>query len=1330
MPPPANPDNRDPAPDPQSPTCRDPVPTAETPGTSCGKSGRRLPRLRRIFLALLLAAVGLLALFHQSLGRVLLSHGLRMAAHSQGISFQAVLTGNPFRDFHLSNLRLQPHGNKPSPIAHCSVSDLHIRLHLMQVFSAHPEKCVALVSLTDTDLRLQPLPPEAHRSRPSKSPLKDLHRTLSRPIRTPGQLKISNFNLQSETPLLKISNLELSLSESGKGFAKVASLQLPNRPALRDLNSEIQIHQGQLKIGPAGLDPKLVLEKVEISPVAANRPAGALSVSLRGFGGSAQLDFSSSPSPSSLPAHPSDKREAQPFHGRISGTLEGIDLHALARWLHAAPPPVRLLEKAEFSFSGNPELPGTWVTATQVSGRELALGPFRRNLLRFEMKTEDGRLQFHAAATDPQAPDLTWTGSGTLPGDWQQLRSTKVESRLHTAPGTAATLTGSIQLASGTASADLKIEGTKLQLGLLHAAQAEILFRATAQIPDRRSAIPASAPSATVELRAGNLRFQQWASDSVAASVELKNNHLKIGGIQIQSGPNQLQCKGGFQLVSPTKLWPPESGSLEVQIEAPELQSTVPDFLGRPVSGQLQGKSQWTYSNHRWESETTLHSRSLSVAAIPAESLDVRFSSKASLLKLDSITTRFPGNGLLEASLVCPSLHPSSWTGNATAKFPDLHAVLSALEKPAPSGGIQGKLALSWNRPAGTEPQTAPAPQGKLRLNLDGFRLGELRIDRASLGAEYSEDTFQSSEFAIQSAKTQLSATLHGSKTQLEIRSVALDHGNLRMLSGDCLIPIVPTPTGWRPDPGAQQAAALHAMNLDMDTLAASLGFPCPLSGSVSASLFLHGTPSAPIAKFLLSSKNLSSKKLPLLAPAEIAMDADYQEESVGIGLELKHRDTAPVALRGRSRILLNDIFKHRGIPPDAPLDVTLRAPRISLSILPKILKAFRKVEGTCAAELHLGGSMTQPDLRGKLDLQADYLRLAGEAAPPVDAVRVQAALAGDTVRIQRADATLGGGRLEILGTLLFNNLARPSADLHLRCKDVLAHRTENLTVRVDSDLRLLGPVNSAEASGNLWLTHSKFSRDIEILPIGLPGKNRPRPKPAPSQAAPSFRTPPLRDCKLDIRILTRPEDPFRIRGNLAQGSANIGLHLGGTGFRPELSGKVAIENFTASLPFSRLHVSSGQAMFSPDAPFIPQLDLHAESEIRDYRIYAHLAGTPENKKIDLTSEPPLDQNDIVSLLATGTTSAELNGNNDVLAGKAAVLVFQQLYRKVFKQRDPSEEQTLFDRLQIDIGGVDNRTGKQEVSARFKLGEQLYLTGDLDVAGKFNGKIRYLLRYR
>ena len=58
---------------------------------------------------------------------------------------------------------------------------------------------------------------------------------------------------------------------------------------------------------------------------------------------------------------------------------------------------------------------------------------------------------------------------------------------------------------------------------------------------------------------------------------------------------------------------------------------------------------------------------------------------------------------------------------------------------------------------------------------------------------------------------------------------------------------------------------------------------------------------------------------------------------------------------------------------------------------------------------------------------------------------------------------------------------------------------------------------------------------------------------------------------------------------------------------------------------------------------------------------------------MQLTSEPPLQYSDIVSLLATGVTTNELGSNADVLASKAAMLAVQQLYRKIFlRNKAPS----------------------------------------------------------
>src|SRR4030081_2682937 len=111
------------------------------------------------------------------------------------------------------------------------------------------------------------------------------------------------------------------------------------------------------------------------------------------------------------------------------------------------------------------------------------------------------------------------------------------------------------------------------------------------------------------------------------------------------------------------------------------------------------------------------------------------------------------------------------------------------------------------------------------------------------------------------------------------------------------------------------------------------------------------------------------------------------------------------------------------------------------------------------------------------------------------------------------------------------------------------------------------------------------------------------------------------------------------------------------------------------------------------------------------------------------TSEPPLAQEEIISLIATGATRQELSGTN-VLAGRAAMLLVQQLYRKIVKKGEPTQSNEIFNRLDLSLGAVDPRTGQQQATVRFKINDQLVLTGDVGVRGDFRGKLKYLIRFR
>jgi autotransporter translocation and assembly factor TamB len=112
------------------------------------------------------------------------------------------------------------------------------------------------------------------------------------------------------------------------------------------------------------------------------------------------------------------------------------------------------------------------------------------------------------------------------------------------------------------------------------------------------------------------------------------------------------------------------------------------------------------------------------------------------------------------------------------------------------------------------------------------------------------------------------------------------------------------------------------------------------------------------------------------------------------------------------------------------------------------------------------------------------------------------------------------------------------------------------------------------------------------------------------------------------------------------------------------------------------------------------------------------------------TSEPPLPQEEIISLIATGTTREELSGRGNVLAGRAAMLLAQQLYRKIFKKGEPTQSNTVLNRLELDLGTVDPRTGRQQATARFKISDQFVLVGDIGVQGDYRGMLKYLIRFR
>jgi len=337
-------------------------------------------------------------------------------------------------------------------------------------------------------------------------------------------------------------------------------------------------------------------------------------------------------------------------------------------------------------------------------------------------------------------------------------------------------------------------------------------------------------------------------------------------------------------------------------------------------------------------------------------------------------------------------------------------------------------------------------------------------------------------------------------------------------------------------------------------------------------------------------------------------------------------------------------------------------------------------------------------------------------------------------VHIDRLGGETGGGTFSVTGRINVDNLAQPVIDLAVKTDKVLAVRDDSVLVRVDTDVTLRGPWSAGTASGRVVLAQSRFNKEIQILPILMPGRPKPVPREVSQPRTISFPNPPLRDWKFDITILTTNEDPFLVRGNLAKGRVRVDLRLQGTGLAPYLVGAASIEQFSAQLPVSTLTTRRGLVMFSQETPFEPRLELETETVVRGYTIIARLEGPASSPRLDLSSEPPLPQQEIMALLTTGSLAGEIGADNSALATRAGLIVLREWYKKIFK-RDlpvPSDEggDNFFQRFSVDLGAVDAKTGRQEVAAQFRVTDRVRVLGEIDMQGGVGGRIQYVFRFK
>lgn len=489
----------------------------------------------------------------------------------------------------------------------------------------------------------------------------------------------------------------------------------------------------------------------------------------------------------------------------------------------------------------------------------------------------------------------------------------------------------------------------------------------------------------------------------------------------------------------------------------------------------------------------------------------------------------------------------------------------------------------------------------------------------------------------------------------------------------------------------------------------------------------LSGTYSAPVIAAKLEARDLRSPSQPKLPPADLVIELTAKEGHLDLTSSTTAPDFPPAEMKASMPFRPAEWAETPALIQDERVEARVELPRVDISRFATLVPTMSKLAGILTGNVVVSGTAGKPVIKGAIDLTKAEFRFKSERYPAIESAGATVEFALDRVELKKLKASVAGGSLVGSGTLAINDGKLGDLNLRLQGDHLPLLRNDLLILRANADLRLQGPWERAVLSGTVGAVDSVFYRDIELLPIGVPFTG-PSAAALPKIDASSSKAVamPLPFANWGVNLTVKSEEPVFIRGNLATGEITGSMRVGGTLAAPSPDGVFFIKNFKASLPFSTLSVPSGSVTFKPASGFDPILEIRGTAEPRPYLVTAFVYGRASNPQLVLTSNPPMPENEIMTLLATGTTTTGLE-NPQAASSRAMQLLAEEVRRGRFrfgKQLRPVLG--LLDRVDFSLSESDPYSSDSYSTATLALTDRWFVSAGVGATGDS----RYLAIWR
>lgn len=1308
--------------------------------------------LKRVGLALG-AVVLLLLVFHRP---ILQTIGRRLAIHfaaQQNLKLDFRLEGSILGGLVMRNVHASATG--PSALRSADVDFMRVDYSLWDFMTKGMAELLQTVEVRNANIVLDP---------EKAPPVKDAvdGQKISLPAFFPEKLTLSDVNVRvkSEPNDLVLEHLSLDLNPTQAGELKIGKLQLASGRSWKDVTAQTTYKDKNLFLRDLVLDEKTHLKEVNLD--ASEIGAGKLEVGVDGtFAGAkikgnfalgekdkslkTKIDFAVEDT--SLQAVTDYFKPAKLEEGRVKPPVADVE-HPEPSKLRGAVK--RLAVKGEGQF----DQPNSWNGTIKGELKDLEAGGVVFDSAEIDVSAAKGRAEVKTLKLTRGENSISLEGSADLPARTEEFGRVPATFQLRAdipklgslTAGMAQPITGpaevngEIKVRDATVYVDLVAVAGPVDFGQGTVEHAVVKLQAAKKmpppLPDEEDVGHETVPppywtnlTSEIELEMSALRYGDYAVDSVNGKVHTAEKKVTLDNLIVQRAANRLTLNGRYELPQDFANVINQPGSVDVSLQAPSVGDFWVEGAAKPVTGAVELYAQTDLGAKLGGGWFNLYATNLQAQNLTVPEISARGTVAENVIYLTDLTAQLNERDYVRAFGNFSLDAPRAYDGKLEVNIANLSTLEPLLRATGNETKLAGALEINWEGKGAvsTFPNT-----GNLKLTLRDGRFGDLEKLEANVEANYTPQELNVPIIYAASDKLMFQAIMQAKDQKLEITKIQVIQGDEKYADGYVALPFVWENVGKEKPLFPAEGEVLvnfQTKNLDIKKLAKDLGTTVPVAGLADIKLDAQGTIDNLRATLDLQLTGLRSEQLQDFKPATFGLNARLENNQLVVTGKLEQARIQPVEINASLPLDVAKLIENKKLDETTPIKASVRMPSSSINFARQFVPALERIDGNLALDVNVDGTIGKPSLSGSAVARINAARFGNPTLPALTNFNARLAFTGDRLAFEQFKGELAGGPFTLSGQVTFPKLTEPNLDLRLRADAVLVARNDDLNVRTDADITIEGPFDSATVAGTIGITNSKFLKNLDLIPIGVPG--RPPPAPEPPETGPpelSFPDPPLRDWKFDLKITTK--NPFDIRGNLAKGAALVDMRVTGTGLNPLVDGTVRLQNVEISLPFSRLEITRGVLYFNPQDPFNPSLEIQGTSLIQDYTVQVNIYGTANQPEAVFSSQPPLPQEDIITLLSTGVTREQLASGGNVLAGRALILLGKQLYQKVFKKESAADPNSFFDRLDVEVGGVDTRTGQQTATARYRLTDRIRLIGEIGVQGDFRGTVKYLIRFR